>query len=68
VVGLFIGPVLLAVTYTLLKEWIARSRDSYRTFACQKGFSVWFQTPSGCAEGARHSEAPEFSAMGKGGL
>jgi len=23
VVGLFIGPVLLAVTYTLLKEWIA---------------------------------------------
>ena len=23
IVGLFVGPVVLAVTYTLLKEWVA---------------------------------------------
>jgi predicted PurR-regulated permease PerM len=26
-VGLFIGPVVLAVTYTLMKEWVYRSED-----------------------------------------
>ena len=26
VVGLFIGPVVLAVTYTLMKEWVATAR------------------------------------------
>ncbi len=27
IVGLFVGPVVLAVTYTLLKEWMSE-RDS----------------------------------------
>jgi predicted PurR-regulated permease PerM len=27
IIGLFIGPVVLAVTYTLLKEWVSGSRD-----------------------------------------
>ena len=27
VLGLFLGPVILAVTYTLLQHWIAETRD-----------------------------------------
>jgi len=33
IVGLFIGPVILAVTYTLLKAWVNERKD-------ESGFKV----------------------------
>jgi predicted PurR-regulated permease PerM len=28
IIGLFIGPVILAVTYTLLREWVSREQSA----------------------------------------
>ena len=50
VVGLFVGPVVLAATYTLAKDWVARGQTGKVTEAHDQGHS----------RGARSPERPQM--------